>query len=168
MCRSNEGSSDGSVVQPGLKQKTLMRLLDFVSHYSWQCCLIFPIRKLCCGKTVIIKQPPNEINCIFCCVIIPKTLCVQSTLSAMHLSRLHSSTRAPVTARVLLRRSSSRRLLPSPQEAAAVAAAPEQRRPSLIPTIPETVVGERRGAFRRRNVMSLVSKHTDVFCFLRR
>ncbi|XP_072235677.1 uncharacterized protein [Leuresthes tenuis] len=75
-----------------------------------------------------------------------------STLSAMELSRLHSSTRAPVTARVLLRRSSSRRLLPSPQEAAVV---PLERRPSLIPTIPEALPSERRAQFRRRNVMSL-------------
>ncbi|XP_024144977.1 E3 ubiquitin-protein ligase CIP8 [Oryzias melastigma] len=75
-----------------------------------------------------------------------------ATLSAMELSRLHSSTQAPVTARVLLRRSSSRRLLPSPQEANVP---PLERRPSLIPTIPEAVPIERRGQFRRRNVMSL-------------
>lgn len=80
---------------------------------------------------------------------------IQSTLSAMHLSRLHLSSRAPVTARVLLRRSSSRRLLPSPKEATE-STAPEQRRPSLVPTIPEAVTGERRSTFRRRNVMSLV------------
>ncbi|XP_059184285.1 uncharacterized protein LOC131963149 isoform X1 [Centropristis striata] len=76
-----------------------------------------------------------------------------ATLSAMQLSRLHSSTQAPVTARVLLRRTSSRRLLPSPQEGAAPAAI--ERRPSLIPTIPEVIAPERRGQFRRRNVMSL-------------
>ncbi|XP_073351539.1 uncharacterized protein [Pagrus major] len=75
-----------------------------------------------------------------------------ATLSSMQLSRLHSSTQAPVTARVLLRRSSSRRLLPSPQEA--IAPTPE-RRPSLIPPIPEATVPEKRGTFRRRNVMSL-------------
>lgn len=80
---------------------------------------------------------------------------IQSTLSAMHLSRLHLSSRAPVTARVLLRRSSSRRLLPSPKEATE-STAPEQRRPSLVPTIPEALTGERRSTFRRRNVMSLV------------
>nr|XP_004565679.1 E3 ubiquitin-protein ligase CIP8 [Maylandia zebra]XP_004565680.1 E3 ubiquitin-protein ligase CIP8 [Maylandia zebra] len=75
-----------------------------------------------------------------------------STLSAMQLSRLHSSTQAPVTARVLLRRSSSRRLLPSPMEAAVPTS---ERRQSLITTIPEVVPPERRGQFRRRNVMSL-------------
>ncbi|XP_008301638.1 E3 ubiquitin-protein ligase TTC3 [Stegastes partitus] len=75
-----------------------------------------------------------------------------ATLSAMQLSRLHSSTRAPLTAKVLLHRSSSRRLLPSPQE---VAAPTSERRPSLIPTIPEATPSERRGQFRRRNVMSL-------------
>ncbi|AWO95509.1 putative PCI domain-containing protein 2-like [Scophthalmus maximus] len=77
------------------------------------------------------------------------------TLSAMQLSRLHSSTRAPVTARVLLRRSSSRRLLPSSQQEAAAPSL--ERRPSLIPTIPEAVAPERRGQFRRRNVMSLAT-----------
>ncbi|XP_075951290.1 uncharacterized protein LOC142953107 [Anarhichas minor] len=70
-----------------------------------------------------------------------------ATLSSMHLSHLHSSTHPPVTARVLLHRSSSRRLL---QEAAA-----PERRPSLIPTIPEATPPERRRQFRRRNVMSL-------------
>ncbi|KAK5621312.1 hypothetical protein CRENBAI_009921 [Crenichthys baileyi] len=74
------------------------------------------------------------------------------TLSSMQLSRLHSSTCAPVTARVLLRRSSSRRLLPSPQESAVP---PLERRPSLKPSILEAVPPERRGQFRRRNVMSL-------------
>ncbi|XP_030265128.1 putative RING-H2 finger protein ATL71 [Sparus aurata] len=74
-----------------------------------------------------------------------------STLSSMQLSRLHSSTKAPVTARVLLRRSSSRRLLPSTQEA--TVPAPE-RRPSLIPPIPEATAPEKRSTFRRRNVMS--------------
>ncbi|XP_033471552.1 uncharacterized protein LOC117249862 [Epinephelus lanceolatus] len=76
-----------------------------------------------------------------------------ATLSAMQLSRLHSSTQAPVTARVLLQRTSSRRLLPSPQDIAAPASS--ERRPSLIPTIPEVIAPERRGQFRRRNVMSL-------------
>lgn len=90
---------------------------------------------------------------IFECVCV-----VQSALSAMHLSRLHSSTRAPVTASVLLRRSSSRRLLPSPQEA--TAPTPE-RRPSVIGTIPETIATERRVTFRRRNVMSLVGKNKN-------
>ncbi|XP_077959952.1 uncharacterized protein LOC144408527 [Gasterosteus aculeatus] len=75
-----------------------------------------------------------------------------ATLSSMHLSRLQTSTRAPVTARVLLRHSSSRRLLPSPQDTDGPAA--PERRPSLIPTIPEVTPHERRG-FRRRNVMSL-------------
>lgn len=84
---------------------------------------------------------------------------VQATLSAMQLSRLHSSTQAPVTARVLLRRSSSRRLLPSTQEASVP---PLERRPSLIPTIPEVVPPERRAQFRRRNVMSLVSENVDI------
>ncbi|MEQ2267757.1 hypothetical protein XENORESO_010129, partial [Xenotaenia resolanae] len=75
-----------------------------------------------------------------------------ATLSSMQLSRLHSSTCAPVTARVLLRRSSSRRLLPSPQESVIP---PLERRPSLKPSIPEAVPPERRAQFRRRNVMSL-------------
>ncbi|XP_022078105.2 histone H3.v1 [Acanthochromis polyacanthus] len=75
-----------------------------------------------------------------------------STLSAMQLSRLHSSTRAPLTAKVLLHRSSSRRLLPSPQEATIPTT---ERRPSLIPTIPEATPSVRRSQFRRRNVMSL-------------
>ncbi|KAM9766680.1 LOW QUALITY PROTEIN: uncharacterized protein ACNS7B_016025 [Menidia menidia] len=84
-----------------------------------------------------------------------------ATLSTMDLSRLHSSTRAPVTARVLLRRSSSRRLLPTPQEAApppppGAPAPPPERRTSLVPPIPEAAPPtERRGQFRRRNVMSL-------------
>ncbi|XP_057685613.1 uncharacterized protein si:ch211-207l14.1 [Corythoichthys intestinalis] len=77
-----------------------------------------------------------------------------STLSSMQLARLHSSTRAPVTAKTLLRRSSSRRLLPSQQEGAACPPATE-RRPSLIPTIPEAVTPEKKTQFRRRNVMSL-------------
>ncbi|XP_042260224.1 neurofilament medium polypeptide [Thunnus thynnus] len=86
-----------------------------------------------------------------------------ATLSSMQLSRLHSSTRAPVTARVLLRRSSSsRRLLPSPQEAVA-APVPERRR-SLIPTIPEAMAPERRGLFRRRNVMSM--SDADSVCLI--
>ncbi|MED6273711.1 hypothetical protein CHARACLAT_009307 [Characodon lateralis] len=75
-----------------------------------------------------------------------------ATLSSMQLSRLHSSTCAPVTARVLLRRSSSRRLLPSPQESVVP---PLERRPSLKPSIPEAVPPERRAQFRRRKVMSL-------------
>ncbi|XP_076579487.1 uncharacterized protein LOC143315855 [Chaetodon auriga] len=84
-----------------------------------------------------------------------------ATLSAMQLSRLHSSTRAPVTARFLQRRSSSRRLLTSPQEASALA---PERRPSLIPTIPEAIAPERRAVFRRRNVMSL--NDADSVCLI--
>ncbi|XP_035006433.2 E3 ubiquitin-protein ligase RNF126 [Hippoglossus stenolepis] len=84
-----------------------------------------------------------------------------ATLSAMQLSRLHSSTQAPVTARVLLRRTSSRRLLPSQQEAPTPA---PERRPSLIPTIPEAIAPERRGQFRRRNVMSL--SDADSVCLI--
>ncbi|XP_068165758.1 uncharacterized protein si:ch211-207l14.1 [Antennarius striatus] len=75
-----------------------------------------------------------------------------ATLSSMQLSRLHSSTKAPVSARVLLHRSSSRRLLLASQEAAT---SPPERRPSLITTIPEVTGCERRATFRRRNVMSL-------------
>lgn len=92
--------------------------------------------------------------------IVESACVVQSALSAMHLSRLHSSTRAPVTASVLLRRSSSRRLLPSPQEA--TLPTPE-RRPSLIGTIPETIATERTVTFRRRSVMSLVGKNKKSF-----
>ncbi|XP_062236329.1 uncharacterized protein si:ch211-207l14.1 isoform X2 [Platichthys flesus] len=84
-----------------------------------------------------------------------------ATLSAMQLSRLHSSTQAPVTARVLLRRTSSRRLLPSQQEAPSPA---PERRPSVIPTIPEVIAPERRGQFRRRNAMSL--SDADGVCLL--
>lgn len=80
----------------------------------------------------------------------------------MQLSRFHSSTCAPVTARVLLRRSSSRRLLPSPQEDVDP---PLAQKPSLVPTISEAVPLERQGRFRRRNVMSLVSIRRD-WCFL--
>ncbi|CAN9498309.1 unnamed protein product [Ophioblennius macclurei] len=86
-----------------------------------------------------------------------------ATLSSMQLSRLHSASGAPVTARVLLRRSSSRRLLPSPQESPSPVATIKpalERRPSLIPTIPEAVPPERRSQFRRRNVMSL----SDAYC----
>ncbi|XP_069377360.1 uncharacterized protein [Paralichthys olivaceus] len=82
-----------------------------------------------------------------------------ATLSAMQLSRLHSSTQAPVTARVLLRRTSSRRLLSSQQDAATL-----ERRPSIIPTIPEAIPPERRGQFRRRNVMSL--SDADSVCLI--
>lgn len=92
--------------------------------------------------------------------IVESACVVQSALSAMHLSRLHSSTRAPVTASMLLRRSSSRRLLPSPQEA--TLPTPE-RRPSLIGTIPETIATERTVTFRRRSVMSLVGKNKNSF-----
>ncbi|XP_051283102.1 uncharacterized protein si:ch211-207l14.1 [Dicentrarchus labrax] len=83
------------------------------------------------------------------------------TLSAMQLSRLHSSTNAPVTAKVLLRRSSSRRLLQSQQEAAAPT---QERRLSLIPTIPEAIAPEKRATFRRRNVMSL--SDADSVCLI--
>ncbi|KAF7207107.1 E3 ubiquitin-protein ligase RNF181-like protein [Nothobranchius furzeri] len=80
----------------------------------------------------------------------------------MQLSHLHSSTCAPVTARVLLRRSSSRRLLPSPQEDIIP---PLEQRPLPIPPIPEAVPPERRGQFRRRNVMSLSDAYsTCLIC----
>ncbi|TDG95912.1 hypothetical protein EPR50_G00243850 [Perca flavescens] len=84
-----------------------------------------------------------------------------ATLSAMHLSRLHSSTRPAVTAKVLLKRSSLRNLLPVPQEVAAattvatVTATATTRRPSLTPGIHDVMAPEKRGQFRRRNVMSL-------------
>ncbi|XP_028990637.1 uncharacterized protein si:ch211-207l14.1 isoform X3 [Betta splendens] len=84
-----------------------------------------------------------------------------ATLSAMQLSRLHSSTCAPVTAKVLLRRSSSRRLPLLPQD---VPAPSLERRPSLIPTIPEALPPERRMQFRRRNVMSL--SDADTVCLM--
>lgn len=84
-----------------------------------------------------------------------------ATLSSMQLSRLHSSTRAPVTAKILLRRSSSRRLLPSQQDAATPTG---ERRPSLIPTIPEATAPERRGLFRRRTVMSM--SDADSVCLI--
>ncbi|XP_070711782.1 uncharacterized protein [Pempheris klunzingeri] len=85
-----------------------------------------------------------------------------ATLSAMQLSRLHSSTQAPVTAKVLLRCSSARRLLQSQLDAAAPAVS--ERRPSLITTIPEVTAPERRAAFRRRNVMSL--SDADSMCLI--
>ncbi|XP_029376991.1 putative RING-H2 finger protein ATL71 [Echeneis naucrates] len=89
----------------------------------------------------------------------------QTTLSAMQLSRLNLSSRAPLTARLLLRRSSSRCLLPSPQEAAAPVPTPTaERRPSLIPAIPETTMHERKSQFRRRNVMSL--SDADSVCLI--
>ncbi|KAM9820247.1 uncharacterized protein ACB057_000850 [Neosynchiropus ocellatus] len=86
-----------------------------------------------------------------------------ATLSAMQLSRLHSTTRAPVTAKVLLRRSSSRRLVHSSQDVSAPASVPE-RRPSLIPPIPEVVCTEKKSQFRRRNVMSL--SDADSLCMI--
>ncbi|KAM8871720.1 uncharacterized protein ACB058_003877 isoform 1-T1 [Synchiropus picturatus] len=86
-----------------------------------------------------------------------------ATLTAMQLSRLHSTTRAPVTAKVLLRRSSSRRLVPSSQDVSVPALATE-RRPSLIPPIPEVVAPEKRSHFRRRNVMSL--SDADSLCMI--
>ncbi|XP_077460842.1 uncharacterized protein LOC144077173 [Stigmatopora argus] len=82
-----------------------------------------------------------------------------STPSSVQLARLHSSTRAPVTAKTLLRRSSSRRLLPSQQEGNAT-----ERRASLIPPIPEAVTPEKKGQFRRRNVMSL--SDADSMCLI--
>ncbi|KAM7365836.1 hypothetical protein PAMP_016738 [Pampus punctatissimus] len=87
-----------------------------------------------------------------------------ATLLSMQLSRLHLSTGAPVTARVMLRASSCRRLLPSPQEAIANPAPAPQRRPSLVPTIPEAMASERRGQFRRRNVMSM--SDADSVCLI--
>ncbi|KAM9328660.1 uncharacterized protein KZ484_020057 [Pholidichthys leucotaenia] len=92
-------------------------------------------------------EPPNQMR-----VDRRASLPCPSTLSAMLLSRLHSSTQAPVTARVLLHSSSSRSRLLSPMEA--ISPSPK-RRQSLIHTIPEAVPPERRGHFRRRNVMSL-------------
>nr|XP_049608810.1 uncharacterized protein si:ch211-207l14.1 [Syngnathus scovelli] len=86
-----------------------------------------------------------------------------ATLTTMQLARLHSCTKAPVTAKTLLRRSSSRRLLPSQQEGASCAPAAE-RRPSLIPTIPETIAPEKKSQFRRRNVMSL--SDADSMCLI--
>ncbi|XP_077434636.1 uncharacterized protein LOC144059418 isoform X2 [Vanacampus margaritifer] len=87
-----------------------------------------------------------------------------STLTTMQLARLHSCTRAPVTAKTLLRSSSSRRLLPSQQEGGPCSPATE-RRPSLIPTIPEVITTpERKGQFRRRNVMSL--SDADRMCLI--
>ncbi|XP_061549715.1 uncharacterized protein si:ch211-207l14.1 [Phycodurus eques] len=86
-----------------------------------------------------------------------------ATLSTTELARLHSCTQAPVTAKTLLRRSSSRRLLPSQQEGAACALAAE-RRPLLIPAIPEAVMPERKSQFRRRNVMSL--SDADSMCLI--
>ncbi|KAM9830714.1 uncharacterized protein si:ch211-207l14.1 isoform X1 [Syngnathus typhle] len=86
-----------------------------------------------------------------------------ATLTTVQLARLHSCTRAPVTAKTLLRRSSSRRLLPSQQEGASCAPAAEGR-PSLIPTIPETIAPEKKSQFRRRNVMSL--SDADSMCLI--
>ncbi|XP_051911467.1 uncharacterized protein si:ch211-207l14.1 isoform X2 [Hippocampus zosterae] len=86
-----------------------------------------------------------------------------ATPTTAQLARLHSCTRAPVTAKTLLRRSSSRRLLPSQQEGAACAPAAE-RRSSLIPTIPEANMPERKSQFRRRNVMSL--SDADSMCLI--
>ncbi|XP_067357273.1 uncharacterized protein si:ch211-207l14.1 [Channa argus] len=84
-----------------------------------------------------------------------------STLSSMQLFHLRSSTQAPVTARALLRRSSSRRLLSSAQE---VPASPLERRPYLVPTIPELQPPEGQAQFRRRNVMSL--SDADRVCLI--
>ncbi|KAF7660254.1 hypothetical protein LDENG_00285270 [Lucifuga dentata] len=80
-----------------------------------------------------------------------------ATLSAMQLNRLHSSTQAPVTAKVLMHRSSSRR--PSLQEAGPGAA----RRTSLTPTIPE-VTPAAHEATKRRNAMSL--SDADSVCLI--
>ncbi|XP_053170526.1 uncharacterized protein si:ch211-207l14.1 [Scomber japonicus] len=89
-----------------------------------------------------------------------------ATLSSMQLSRLHSSTRAPVTARVLLRASSARRLLPSAQESGVSSPTPERRRSLVptVPTIPEVKAPERRGLFRRRTVMSM--SDADSVCLI--
>ncbi|XP_054650585.1 uncharacterized protein si:ch211-207l14.1 isoform X2 [Dunckerocampus dactyliophorus] len=84
-----------------------------------------------------------------------------TTLSTMQLAHLHSCTQAPVTARTLLRRSSSRRLLPSQQNSASNAPVAE-RRSSLIPTIPESIMPDRKSQFRRRNVSSL--SDADSMC----
>ncbi|KAK2857206.1 hypothetical protein Q5P01_005941 [Channa striata] len=84
-----------------------------------------------------------------------------SALSAMQLPHRHSSTQAPVTARTLLRRSSSRRLLSSPQE---VVTSPLERRPYIIPTIPEALPPEGQAQFRRRAVMSL--SDADRVCLI--
>ncbi|KAM4602113.1 uncharacterized protein ACJ7VT_020077 [Polymixia lowei] len=87
-----------------------------------------------------------------------------STLSSMQLTRLHSSTQAPVTARVLLRRTSSRGFLLSPGPPAPSGPSPHpERRPSLIPTIPEAAETARR-TFRRRNVMS--TSDADRVCLI--
>lgn len=91
----------------------------------------------------------------------------------MSLSRLHVSTAAPVTAKVLLRRTSSRRLLSNPQEVPSSPCAERERRSSLVPHSPPTIpektfnkpnILERRGLFRRRNVMSL--SDADSVCLI--
>ncbi|XP_072306769.1 uncharacterized protein [Eucyclogobius newberryi] len=111
-----------------------------------------------------------------------------SILSSMTLSRLHVSTAAPVTAKLLLRRSSSRRLLPSPQEVPPPPAERERRSSLALlhgpPTIPERPapqpdwesnpqpkqspnkpnILEKKGHFRRRNVMSL--SDADSVCLI--
>nr|XP_057906883.1 E3 ubiquitin-protein ligase RLIM [Doryrhamphus excisus] len=74
--------------------------------------------------------------------------------STMQLAHVHSCTQTPVTAGTLLRRSSSRRLLPSQHDAASNAPVAE-RRSSLIPTIPECIMPDRKTQFRRRNASSL-------------
>ncbi|XP_061905510.1 uncharacterized protein si:ch211-207l14.1 [Entelurus aequoreus] len=84
-----------------------------------------------------------------------------TTLSTMQLAGLHSCTQAPETAKTLLRRSSSRRLLPSQQDVVSTAPVAE-RRPSLIPAIPEGFMPDRKTQFRRRNARSL--SDTDSMC----
>ncbi|XP_061745353.1 uncharacterized protein LOC133547889 [Nerophis ophidion] len=85
-----------------------------------------------------------------------------TTLSTMQLAALQScSQEAPVTAKTLLRRSSSRRLLPSQEDLVSTAPVAE-RRPSLIPTIPEGFMPDRKSQFRRRNTRSL--SDTDSMC----
>ncbi|XP_068458126.1 RING finger protein 44 [Clinocottus analis] len=68
----------------------------------------------------------------------------------MQLSHLWS----PVTARVLLHRS-SRRLLPDPQEAP-----PPERRPSLIPTIPEATPPDAPSPERRPSLIPTIPEAT--------
>ncbi|KAJ0004630.1 hypothetical protein NQD34_010844 [Periophthalmus magnuspinnatus] len=132
------------------------------------------------GSTTGLDPPPPQMG-------LRASLPCPSTLSSMTLSRLHVSTAAPVTAKLLLRRSSSRRLLPSPQEVppppgererrsslALIHAPPTiQERPAPLDrvSIPQPKQSserpsllERRGHFRRRNVMSL--SDADSVCLI--
>ncbi|CAL1608253.1 unnamed protein product [Knipowitschia caucasica] len=131
------------------------------------------------GSRISVDPPPMRVGR-------RASLPTVSNLSSTTLSRLHSSTAAPVTAKLLLRRTSSRRLLPSPQE---VPPPPGERRGSLAPlhappSIPEKAaplsdlqskpqpeqcldkpnVPEKKGHFRRRNVMSL--SDADSVCLI--